>query len=361
MENILNSVSISKAKELIKPIAAMAHKGIAPLNVMLTGSPGLGKSTIVKDIAKEMGFGLIDLRLASLDPTDVGGLPFVSDGVMKFSDPEWFKEIMENADKPYIIFLDEVTNASISTQAAAYRLLLDREINNGKKLPDTTFIIGAGNTKEDQSGAKPLIPPFANRFGLHLYIDKRQAADSFIQHAVENRFDRNIIGFLSYKKSNVSVPYNNNPSFATPRTWEFVDTYLKEQMYEGSDLDLVIAGAVGTDVAVEFSSYRKLHSKLPDWNKLINDDSYDYTLPQDDEALKYALSIGLAIELLDCLSIDNAKGVKRLSAFLEEFSDEIKILVFRTMKKDSQTMRKFVKYAELLKEFKSISKYVLGE
>ena len=37
---------------------------------MLTGSPGMGKSAIVKDIAKTYNLKLIDLRLSQCDPTD---------------------------------------------------------------------------------------------------------------------------------------------------------------------------------------------------------------------------------------------------------------------------------------------------
>jgi hypothetical protein len=362
MDNILNSVSIEKAKEILSKFAELSiKKDSTPMNVMLIGSPGLGKSTIVKAIAKENNMGLIDLRLAGFDATDVGGLPYVSNGTMVFSEPEWFKEIISSNGKPYILFLDELTNAPASTQSAAYRLLLDREITNGKKLPNNVFIVAAGNTKEDQSGARPLLPPLANRFALHLFIDKNKASESFLKYTIENKFDRSIIGFLSYKKSNVSVAYSNNPAFATPRSWEYVNTILTNGMFDGTDLDMVIAGSIGTDVASEFSAFRELNHKLPDWEKLKHDSTYVYDVPNDDEALKYSISVGLSIEMLDSLEQDDAVAIKSLAKFLEAFSDEIKILVFRTMKKDQTNMRKLVKYAELLKEFRSISKYVLGE
>jgi hypothetical protein len=357
MDNILNKVSIGKAKEILEPFAKMALKGQTPLNVMLIGSPGLGKSSIVREIAEENDMFLVDLRLASLDPTDVGGLPYVTGDEMKFSTPEWLKQVLA-CGKPCIIFLDEITNATVSTQSAAYRLVLDREVNNGTKLPDNCWIVGAGNSKEDQSGAKPLVPPLANRFGLHLYIDKKEASESFIQYAISQRFDRSIVGFLSWKKANVSVAYNNNPAFATPRSWEYVNHYLKNGMFSGNTLDLVIAGAVGTDISVEFSAYRELNDVLPDWDKLKHDDSYEYELPKDDEGLKYAISVGLAFEMLDSLGEDDKDAIVRLTKFMEEFSDEIKILTFRTMKKDKDTMRKMVKYAELLAEFRTMSKYL---
>ena len=43
--------------------------------LMVWGAPGLGKSTIIRDVAKEFGIGFIDVRLAQREPVDVRGLP----------------------------------------------------------------------------------------------------------------------------------------------------------------------------------------------------------------------------------------------------------------------------------------------
>ena len=47
------------------------------LPVFIWGAPGIGKSSIVKSIAKDMDLEFIDLRLALLDPTDLKGIPFL--------------------------------------------------------------------------------------------------------------------------------------------------------------------------------------------------------------------------------------------------------------------------------------------
>lgn len=39
--------------------------------VMLSGSPGVGKSDVVRQAAKELGIQLIDLRLSQMDPVDL--------------------------------------------------------------------------------------------------------------------------------------------------------------------------------------------------------------------------------------------------------------------------------------------------
>ena len=43
--------------------------------VMVWGAPGVGKSTIVKTLAREMGIGFVDVRLAQMESIDIRGLP----------------------------------------------------------------------------------------------------------------------------------------------------------------------------------------------------------------------------------------------------------------------------------------------
>lgn len=44
--------------------------------VFVWGSPGIGKSSIIKQIAVDKGLEFVDLRLSLLDPTDLKGIPF---------------------------------------------------------------------------------------------------------------------------------------------------------------------------------------------------------------------------------------------------------------------------------------------
>ena len=56
----------------ISQAATMVAKFIrAKIVVMLHGSPAIGKSAIVQQVANEYGLKLIDLRLAQCDPTDL--------------------------------------------------------------------------------------------------------------------------------------------------------------------------------------------------------------------------------------------------------------------------------------------------
>jgi MoxR-like ATPase len=51
--------------------------------VFIHGSPGIGKSYIVNDIAAQNNLGLIDVRLSQLDAVDLRGIQFFYQKIQK--------------------------------------------------------------------------------------------------------------------------------------------------------------------------------------------------------------------------------------------------------------------------------------
>ena len=62
-----------KASNITKVVNSLIDR---KLPVFVWGAPGIGKSSIVKKIAKDKDLEFIDLRLSLLDPTDLKGIPF---------------------------------------------------------------------------------------------------------------------------------------------------------------------------------------------------------------------------------------------------------------------------------------------
>ena len=58
---------------------------------MIASSPGMGKSDIVRSVAKSGNFKVIDLRISQCEPVDMQGYPGVTpEGRMTFHTPEYF-------------------------------------------------------------------------------------------------------------------------------------------------------------------------------------------------------------------------------------------------------------------------------
>jgi MoxR-like ATPase len=61
--------------------------------VFIWGEPGLGKSSLVKELAADLSIPLQDVRALLLDPVDLRGLPFLAaDGRSKWATPDFLPQ-----------------------------------------------------------------------------------------------------------------------------------------------------------------------------------------------------------------------------------------------------------------------------
>ena len=128
------------------------------------GSPGVGKSSIIGQLARSLNLALRDIRALLLDPVDLRGLPYVADGRSKWATPEFLPQ--EGAG---ILLLDELNSAPAMVQAAFYQLILDRRLGE-YTLPDGWVIIAAGNRDGDRAHTTRMPTPLRNRF-VHLEFE----------------------------------------------------------------------------------------------------------------------------------------------------------------------------------------------
>jgi len=288
------------------------------------GSPGVGKSSLIAQIAQQKDMKFIDLRLSLLDPTDLRGIPFFAKEEKK---AVWAKpEFLPDTDSTDfgILFLDEINSAPPTIQAAAYQLILDRKIGE-YSLPQNYSIIAAGNYETDRGVTYRMPTPLANRF-VHLNFDLD--FESWKLWAYQNKIDRRIISYLSYKPSDLFMfdPKSQSKSFATPRSWKFVDDILKSKVKEIL-LEDVISGAVGIETAQEFLNYVKVMDKLPNIENILKGD--DVKIPTQNSAL-YALCIGIVYALKKNFSIQNLTNILNFSLKLD---GEFTIMLIRDMQK----------------------------
>src|SRR5437867_3167799 len=92
--------------------------------VFIWGGPGIGKSSIVRQLAQTLRQTLQDIRALLLDPVDLRGLPFLgADNRSKWATPDFLPQ-----DGEGILFLDELNAAPAMVQASCYQLVLDRKL-----------------------------------------------------------------------------------------------------------------------------------------------------------------------------------------------------------------------------------------
>ena len=175
----------------------------------LWGPPGVGKSDGINELAevleKETGkkVKVTDIRLLLFSPIDLRGVP-IADESRQFTD--WLKPRildLDPSDKVVnILFLDELSAAPQSVQAAAYQLTLNRSIGE-HKLPDNTLVMAAGNRTTDRAVAYKMPSALANRM-MHyeICVDFK----TWSQWAIEKgNIHPYVLGYLSYDMSKLYI------------------------------------------------------------------------------------------------------------------------------------------------------------
>ncbi len=260
-------------------------------SVMLWGPPGVGKSQAVRQLGKgiEKLTGkktyITDVRLLLFNPIDLRGIPTsnADKTLAVWLKPQIF-QMDPSEDVVNILFLDEISAAPQSVQAAAYQITLDRVVGE-HKLPDNCIVIAAGNRTTDKSVAFKMPKALANRL---LHIEVEGSFKSWKEWAIRSGVNDKVIGFLSFRQQHLMKfdSGNDDLAFATPRAWEMVSNILN---FVNSDVDKVyslIAGVIGTGVAIEFRTWAKVYDDLPDIEDIF--DGKQPKLPTGTDAM-YAL------------------------------------------------------------------------
>ena len=241
--------------------------------VMLTGAPGVGKSSIVEAAAKAAGFDLILSHPVVSDPTDAKGLPWPSkDGESASFLP--FGELVQaiKATKPMVWFLDDLGQASPAVQASYMQLLLARQVN-GHKLPDCVTFIAATNRRTDRAGVSGILTPVLSRFGAIIGIEAN--VDDWTAWALNVGVPAELVSFIRFRPNLLHVfdpqKANDMENFPCPRTWVYVGKAM--QMRLPSDLEFAaFAGAVGEGAAIELRGFLSmLRSNLPNIDGILLD------------------------------------------------------------------------------------------
>ena len=253
-ENRTSQTKIGDAQEILRHHleclwADPAKAGDLP-PLMMWGPPGIGKSTIIRELTEELDIGFIDVRLAQREPVDIRGLPVPREdrqGVDWIIASEWPRESQEGFKPRGIILFDEITAADPSLQVAAYELILDRRLGTLYNVPEGWYIVAAGNRTKDGAVARAMSSALANRF---CHLELRSDAKSWTDWAWMKEIHPSVIGFIRFRPDLLfNMNGDRERGWPSPRTWARVS--LEMQLAEESGLSdnalaNIIEGLIGT-------------------------------------------------------------------------------------------------------------------
>lgn len=130
------------------------RRTIVPLFV---GNPGIGKTVIIEQFAKDKGVKHVELITSQMSPFEISGIAFPDKDSKKMEYYNFDK--LENLEDGDILFFDELLNGNPVVLNACLTILEQRRFISGKPLPNI-MIVAAANYQ----GMTPLTPQIKERF-----------------------------------------------------------------------------------------------------------------------------------------------------------------------------------------------------
>ena len=286
MSNI-NEVTPKIAEQMLK---LCINAGVTPF---IQSMPGLGKSSIVKKIAEEAKLKVIDVRLSTCDVTDLTGLPKLTDKEAKFVPFNFFP--VEGTPIPegyngWLLFLDEFNSAPRSVLAAAYKLVLDRQVGTYNLHPQL-YIVCAGNRAEDNAITNEIGTALISRV---VHINMKPSKQDWLEAVGYAGYDYRILAFLEFNSQffiDFKPENESEEAYPCPRSWEFVNKLLKASSSLSEPVRASILGSIGSEAGATFLSFCDVFDEIPKVQDIIKDPE-NTPLPERQD-LVYAVTCAL--------------------------------------------------------------------
>ena len=219
--------------------------------VFIWGPPGIGKSSLIKEFADEVGLPCVSLLGSQLAPEDLIGVPQIVDGKSRFCPP-----VMIARDEPYCLFLDELNACTHEVQKAFYSLILDRRVGE-YEMPQGSIVIGAGNRAEDSAIVKPMSSALINRM---FHVQLKASHRDWLDWAYKAEIHPWVIDYIVTRPDHLwQKPPKHEAPFSSPRSWHMLSDALQQYSENISEntINILAQGCLSAPHATQFKAFVK--------------------------------------------------------------------------------------------------------
>jgi hypothetical protein len=264
--------------------------------VLLQGDMGTGKSSMLYEIAKQLGFKPIYFDCTTKDLGDmmIPSLQSIEeDGCVRMIPNE---ELGVHLEQPVILMIDEFGKANPSVKNAMLRLMLERKIGSYSLHPDSIIF---ATTNKGSEGVGDMLPPHA-RNRLTVVQTRKTNHMDWIEWGINNGIDATLLGWVkdnpqlmaSFEdvKDPDENPYIFHPqqqraAFVTPRSLHKASDILKQrEAFDDQTLTAALMGTIGDRGAMDLMSFVKLADQLPSLQS-VKDDPKNAKVPDSAAAI----------------------------------------------------------------------------
>ena len=278
--------------------------------LLLMGPPGVGKTAIVEQAAREMGLPLVAYTMTHHTRQSAVGLPKIAErdycgqhfSVTEYTMSEIIGAVYEAMDRTGkregILFLDEINCVSETLAPTMLQFLQNKTFGN-HALPEGWLIVAAGNPPEYNKSVRDLDIVTLDRIRD---LSVEPSAEAFLTYGAERRLHGAVLSYLALKPEKFYYVSRDENSlhYVTARGWEDLSRLL--QSYEALDIP-VDEALIG-----EFLNLEKTSRDFGDYYRLYTKYGRDYGVRE--------ILAGEADEAM----LSDRKTMARAGDFMERFT-----------------------------------------
>ena len=241
--------------------------------ILLMGPPGIGKTQIMEQIARECKIGLVAYTITHHTRQSAIGLPFIREkeyGGRKYSVTEYtmseiiaavYDKIEQTGMKEGILFIDEI-NCVSETLAPTMLQFLQCKMFGNQKVPEGWIIVAAGNPPEYNKSVRDFDVVTLDRIKK---IDVEENFEVWKEYAYKAEIHPAVLSYLELKKEyfyRIETTVDGK-MFATARGWEDLSQFLKtyDALGKKADREVVYQYIQHWKIAKDFANYLVLYAK----------------------------------------------------------------------------------------------------
>lgn len=274
-------ITVQRAKRLVKRAllanVATQKKGMS-ITPLLSGRHGIGKTAILKDVARDLGGTVITIEGGTLKEGEITGLPYqyqAPDGSIAFKflpyyavdriqeqeralfellhgvreqddqlagsenrysmndidQQEKIDYLLSGTVKPVIVLIDEINRTENTVYRELMNILLTKEVN-GYRFPWWVFFVGAMNpsTQNSAYATNEMDPAQLDRF---LKLKVGADVDEWLEYGDAEGIDSSILSFVRDNPAclvdDLRELEDEEKAAPSPRGWDMVDTILRSE------------------------------------------------------------------------------------------------------------------------------------
>ena len=257
-------------------LSVVPHILDARFPVLVRGRHGIGKSTVVYQLAKERGLPIVERRASQMTEGDLLGLPKVNKGVTQWLAPEWLHKA---CNEPVVLFLDEVDRATMEVRQGIFELCDSRKIAGYELHPDTIIFAAVnGGQHGAQYQVGEMDPAELDRYTV---FDVEPTIEDWLVWAKDNVVQE-IWDFINHNHGHLehNDDYEPNKVYPSRRSWERLSKTLTSM---GNDIESspvlyqLSCAFIGFEGAVAFNDFMKNYERQVTIENILDEGKLELT------------------------------------------------------------------------------------